>query len=140
MSDGTDPARVRREWTGKAIRRYRGDRSQADLAAALGVSQAGVSLWESGGVDFTYEQILAIEALGLPLGTLGRAAGYVVSSPNSVSFSVPVDDVNDVAEVVRAASRLGLHVAVANRFDAPTDGGSEAWIAVIGSDDASTAP
>jgi transcriptional regulator with XRE-family HTH domain len=132
---GTDPdATFRRRRMGAAIRRHRANRSQADLAAVLGVSQAGISLWESGGVDFTYEQVHAIEAaLGLPHGLLGRIAGYVKASDSIGPMTVPVDTVDDVIDAVRAASVFGLHVAIANRFD--TNGSSEEWLVVVGGDD-----
>jgi transcriptional regulator with XRE-family HTH domain len=134
----TDPdACDRRRRLGAAIRRHRRDLSQVDLAAALGVSQAGVSLWESGGVDFSYEQVRDIErVLGLPLGTLGCLAGYATPGRSMASFTVEVDSADDVAALVRTAAVLGWPIVAANRVeglldDESSDHGAK-WVVVIG--------
>ena len=137
MVHRTDPdAPVRRRRLGAAIRRHRGDLSQFDLAKALGVSQAGVSLWESGGVDFSYEQVRDIEQeLGLPSGTLGWLAGYTDPATSMCPLFMIVERFDDVIEVLMAASVLGLHVAAANRFEPSTDNPRETWVVVVGGDE-----
>jgi transcriptional regulator with XRE-family HTH domain len=121
---------------GAEIRRLRGELSQAEFARLMGVSQAGVSLWESGGVDFGYDQVCGIEeALGVPAGTLARLAGYVDANGSTGPFTVPVETVDDVIEALRAASVLGLHVAAANRFGRSADEPAEEWLVVVGGDD-----
>src|SRR5688500_8605456 len=68
----------RRRAFGAAIRRFRGDRSQAELGEILGESQTTISRWEAGMVDLGYDQVLRLErALGVAAGSLGRAAGYI---------------------------------------------------------------
>jgi len=63
---------------GRAIRRHRAEVSQVELAEALGVSQASVSSWELGGVEFTIEQVMRVErVLHLRAGTLLIEAAYV---------------------------------------------------------------
>jgi transcriptional regulator with XRE-family HTH domain len=127
-----DPgAAGRRRRLGAAIRRYRGGLSQADLAYVLSVSQAGVSLWESGGVDFSYEQVRAIEqVLGLPLGTLGRLAGYAAPATAMAPLTMFVETFDDVLEVMCAATVLGWKVAQVERTE-PSPSGGEQWAVVL---------
>jgi transcriptional regulator with XRE-family HTH domain len=68
--------------------------SQCELGAAVGRPQSSISQWENGLVDLSMEQVAEIEkVLGVPAGSLGRAAGYVDSNAPS---SEPVrPDVSD---------------------------------------------
>jgi len=80
MGKNSDPraATARRKALGQAIRRHRGERSQAELAVSLGISQASMSAWEVGIPPLTCEQVAGVEhLLVLPTGTLLVEAGYV---------------------------------------------------------------
>ena len=69
MKRSDDPARPAA--MGRAIRRYRGETNQSDLALRAGVSQATVSNWELGIVELSCEQVGILEhCLGLMQGTL----------------------------------------------------------------------
>jgi hypothetical protein len=95
------------------------------------VSQAGVSLWESGGVDFSYEQVRVIkQVLGVPLGTLGRLAGYASPATALAPLTMFVETFNDVMDVMHAASVLGWKVAQVEHTD-PSLAGGEQWAVVL---------
>ncbi|MGA8724677.1 MAG: helix-turn-helix transcriptional regulator [Acidimicrobiales bacterium] len=69
---------ARTEALGRAIRRYRGEVNQTDLALRMNVSQATVSNWELGIVELTCEQVTRLERrLGLTRGTLLVEGGYL---------------------------------------------------------------
>jgi transcriptional regulator with XRE-family HTH domain len=98
--------------------------SQANLAQQLGLTQAGLSLWETGARDLSYEQIHAVElALGLGLGTLGREAGFVVDVARNIAWAIRVGTVEEAVAAVRAAATLGLVVELATHpsHPAPAD-------------------
>lgn len=72
----------RRRTLGAAIRRARGNRTQVEVASALGVGQPAISGWESGKVALDLDKVHALErALNLVPGALARAGGYVARVP-----------------------------------------------------------
>lgn len=73
---------------GQAIRQARGELTQSQLAELISrvrgqdgyVPQTMVSRWEAGMVDLSCTQLKEIEtALGLQLGEIARAAGFIAS-------------------------------------------------------------
>ncbi|MEY2425827.1 MAG: helix-turn-helix protein [Actinomycetota bacterium] len=115
-----DERRVR---LGDAIRRFRNERTQAEFGTLFGVPQTTVSRWEAGHVDLSFEQVRSIEvALDVPLGTLGRAAGFVVSSSTAdedefIGFRTTYfNTFNEVQAELAAAEVIGLGVRLSNRW------------------------
>ena len=71
----------RRRGIGAAIRRARGHKTQAELAARLGIGQPALCAWEKGRVALDLEKLRAVELeLGLQAGSLAVAGGYVAVS------------------------------------------------------------
>src|SRR5437870_1489880 len=106
---------------GKAIKRFRGSATQAQLGALLDVPQTTISRWEAGSVDLGLEQIRAIElALELPLGTVGRAAGFVDPGLTGDEDCWPgfrvgfFDRVEEAQAELAAAATLDLGVRIFN--------------------------
>lgn len=83
----SDTARERRRRAiGRAIASLREGMNQTELGYKLDAPQTTVSRWERGTVDLTLEQALAIEThLGLPLGTLAKAGGYIAPDDKSTA-------------------------------------------------------
>lgn len=86
---------------GEAIRHAYGTSTQADLAAALGVTQGAVSKWVRGDLSPSLEQLAAIEvATGRPRGFILRCAGFVedVTTVESALLNDPAisDDSRDL--------------------------------------------
>jgi transcriptional regulator with XRE-family HTH domain len=125
MNDDTENERAlaRREKLGEAIRRYRGDMTQAELGAKVDLPQTTVSRWEGARVDLSLEQVRLLErALGLELGTLAKAAGFVDTAfgddedePTLIRTSY-CDSFEDLVVEFLAAEALGLGVRVWNRW------------------------
>jgi transcriptional regulator with XRE-family HTH domain len=131
MPDPTDavPEDVaeRRKRLGAAIRHHRGHLSQDELAKRLGMTQAGLSRWEIGDRDLSYEQVRAVEdALGLSLGTIGRDAGFVQELPvaHDLVIEATYQRAEEAATAVTSADHLGLGIVLRNRWQ-PV-GGDEA--------------
>lgn len=63
---------------GEAIREVRGSMTQDELARAVNTDQGTISKWESGRIWPDFDDLPRIEkAVGVPLGTILRRAGYV---------------------------------------------------------------
>lgn len=144
MADSSDPTRAdeRREQLAGAIKRYRerAGLTQAEFGALLGgLPQTTVSRWEHGLVSLDIEQVRSIDvALHLPLGTLGRAAGFV--DPGLVGdedawpgFRVGFHGrFEDAQEELTAAATLGLGVRLFNRWrPGADDTRTEEWVVVL---------
>lgn len=128
MANATDDARRRAELIGERIRSHRGERTQSEVAAAMGESQATISRWELGGVELSFEQARRVEiALDIPLGTLGREAGFVslneqfVAPESLIRFTI-YDSFDEAESDLRNAAELDLGVVVANRWRTVSDG------------------
>ncbi|HVV36959.1 MAG TPA: helix-turn-helix transcriptional regulator [Acidimicrobiales bacterium] len=129
----------RREALGRAIRKYRGDRKQSELGALLGVPQTTISRWEVGLVDLGVEQVRGLErALDLPLGTLGRAAGYVDPCLTGDEDTWPgfrvsfVDDFELAKSLLEAAAALDIGVRIFNRWRELANGEKNLeWVIVL---------
>jgi transcriptional regulator with XRE-family HTH domain len=110
------PVAARQAALGDAIRRARGDITQAELASRVGVVQSAVSAWEAGDVDLTCEQVRAIEvALDVPIGTLLERAGFVsVAAWGAGAICVlEFTSQGEALEGVEAATTLGFSVRLA---------------------------
>lgn len=82
MSDGTDARactpEALRAALGQAIRRGRGELSQAELGRRVGRPQGSISMWESGTNVPSLEKLFDLEAaLGLCRGALLVDAGLI---------------------------------------------------------------
>jgi len=123
---------------GHAIRRARGSRTQAELAAALHVPQPSICKWEQGKPDLHYEQVHGLEVeLGVPLGTLGLSSGYVsvhalILSPTPVT-EFETDFMPEALGAVEAAARLGFPIRLmAEPMAVDRQGaGSYRWVVTI---------
>lgn len=105
MSVTSDAQQRRRRAIGRLLVDLRKERTQTELGEMLAefqpdglpIPQTTISRWERGTVDLTLEQALQIEqALGVPLGTLARAGGYIA----------PDDSYKNVEDMLRVDPNL----------------------------------
>ena len=117
---------------GRAIKAARGDLSQAEVGAQLGVPQSTVSRWERGGVDLGYEQVHQIEeVLDVEFGSIGKAAGFVEDAEpdlDTTSFrEMGGMNFQTVTEMLAAAVTLDLGVKVWNYWTTQEGGEVLEW-------------
>lgn len=81
---------------GEAIRKHRGDRSQADIARAMGVSRERVSQLENGFTMWPGPEVFndLARALQVPAVELLRAGGVHIPQPEDEELSWLVDQLD----------------------------------------------
>ena len=143
MSDSSERrtrTREERRLLGAAIRRARGELTQAALGDLLGEQQTAISRWEVGEVDIDFSLARRIElALQLPFGWIARDAGFIdfdrllETEADSLIRVGHFQSYDDAAVEIEAAATLGLGVRVYNRL-VPTDDdevATELWVVAI---------